>query len=142
MRTTLSLARTATRSLLPIALAALLGAPVLAQNLGAAVDLSASAATGYPADVFVTLGDHFFAPDVFTMKVGQTVRFHLTTSGYQFDHDFLIVPEGSDSILAGHPSVVPYGATAVAEWTPTAPGNYRIVCALCPWMNGVIHVLA
>lgn len=125
---------------LVVVLVLLMGA--VAQNPGTTVDLTTSAATGYPMDVFVTLGDHYFAPDDFTIKVGQTVRFRVTTMGRSFHHDFLIMEDDANVIVAGHPAVIPFDTNATVEWTPTAPGTYRIACAVCPWMTGVIHVVA
>ncbi len=125
-----------------LALLATLAVSAQAQSLGAPVDVSATAATGYPVDLFVTLGDHYFAPDTFTIKVGQTVRFNLTTAGRSYEHDFLIVPESTTTILAGLSSVLPFATHATVAWTPSAPGTYRILCAVCPWMTGVIHVVS
>ncbi len=115
-----------------------LGARAQSPDIG--VDLTADAVQ--PAVLFVTLGDHYFAPASFTVRVGQTVRFELTTVGRSFRHDFLIMPAGSPTVLAGHPAIIPFATGASVDWTPTEAGTYRIACAVCPWMTGVIHVVA
>lgn len=124
-----------------LALVALAALTLLAQAQapGSSVDITADAAN--PAVLYVSLTDNSFAPASFTVRVGQTVRFELTTVGRAHHHDFLIFAPGTDEIIGGHPGVIPLGETASVDWTPTAPGVYRIGCAVCPWMTGTIRVV-
>jgi heme/copper-type cytochrome/quinol oxidase subunit 2 len=94
-------------------------------------------------DRFVTVGDHFFAPNEFTVSVGRTVRFHVANGSPDHLHSFVVFTLDG-TMVGGRGGVITPGHRVTVEWTPEAPGTYLIVCAVCPGeeeMIIVVHVI-
>ena len=66
---------------------------------------------------YFTVGSHFFAPADITVEAGE--------------------------LVGGRTAVIEPGQRVEFDWTPPAPGLYRIVCAVCPAeeeMLALVHV--
>lgn len=80
---------------------------------------------------YLTVGTHFFAPERFTFPAGTPIRFLVTNVSRDHLHDILIVPDDGVTILGGLPELLHVGQEATIDWTPPAPGVYRLICAVC-----------
>ena len=67
-----------------------------------------------------------FNPNTFKASVGQPITFKITNNG-QVDHTFVIM--GLDGKEAAKASIKT-GATETLQFTPTAAGDYPIICNL------------
>ena len=79
--------------------------------------------------LFVTAGDHFFAPAEITLQAGVPVRLFMTNISAGHAHNALIISDETDSVVGGR--LEPISGKATIDWTPPAAGSYRLVCILC-----------
>lgn len=110
----------------------------LAWTFGAALWLLVAGVPFWTASrtVVIAVGDvapKFFQPDVARVKLGDTVVFSL-------DHDHRTGAAHTATSVAG-PEGFDSGVVHWAfKWTPTQAGEYTYICAVHPYMKGIIAV--
>ena len=119
----------------------IIAATVLIALLGSA-QADEKAPPGQWSDTrFVTAGDDFFAPAELTLQAGVPARLFMTSISIGHSHNALIISEEANSVVGGRLEAI--SGKATIDWTPPAPGSYRLVCILCglEQMEAIIDVI-
>jgi uncharacterized cupredoxin-like copper-binding protein len=89
---------------------------------------------------YFTVGSHFFAPADITVETGRAVHLVVVNGSPDHMHDFVIV-SASGELVGGRAAVIEPGQRVEFDWTPLAPGLYRILCAVCPAEEGMLALV-
>ena len=109
-----------------------------AHPIAAALFLSVAAVPFFPAShtrvIDVTdSAPNFFSPDVTRVDVGDTVVFSLSHNHHTGAAHTVTSISGPEAFDSG---VIHWDY----KWTPTTPGEYTYICAIHPYMKGIIAV--
>ncbi len=89
---------------------------------------------------YFTVGSHFFAPADITVETGRPMHIVVVNGSPDHMHDFVIIsPTGG--LVGGRAAVIEPGQRAEFDWTPLAPGIYRVLCAVCPAEEGMLALV-
>lgn len=91
---------------------------------------------------YFTVGSHFFAPADITVEAGKPMHIVVVNGSPDHMHD-LVIMSATGELVGGRTAVIEPGQRVEFDWTPPAPGLYRIVCAVCPAeeeMLALVHV--
>jgi plastocyanin len=90
-------------------------------------------------DRFLTVGNHFFAPNELQLTAGTSIRFHIAngTPAHVHLHSFVILAEDG-SVVGGRFDALAVDVETVIEWMPPGPGRYLVVCTFCPAEEGMV----
>ena len=113
------------RKVLGVILISLFAMAVLAACGGGGASTAAPASAN--AKTFTVETTEFaYNPNTFSASVGQPIAFKITNKG-TVDHTFVIMDlDGKEAAKA----TIKTGGTETLQFTPTAAGNYPIVCDL------------
>ena len=134
------------RWLLAAVLALTLGAALLAAACGGGSSGKAIRITpgGAGATLELTVGDNFYKPNEFRVRVGEQVTLNVRNEGQAVHTVRLAGPDGryeTDDDTQIDPPMIKPGETVVLVWAaPTEPGAYDFRCDYHPEETGTITV--